>query len=195
IRIFGPNCHGVIAPRSKLNASLSAQPVRPGDLAVISQSEAVLGAIAAWGHQRQVGFSGMASLGHQADIDGDDLLDYFALDPMTRAILLYVENIEDAQGFMSAARAASRVKPVIVVRSGRHEASRRAATHAGNLATTDDVYDAAFRRAGLLRVASIGALFEAAEALARIKPFNGDRLAIVTNGRGVGYLAIDRLLD
>ncbi|MGO9389826.1 bifunctional acetate--CoA ligase family protein/GNAT family N-acetyltransferase [Rhodoblastus sp.] len=195
IRIFGPNCHGVIAPRSKLNASLSAQPVRPGDLAVISQSAAVLGAIAAWGHQRQVGFSGMASLGHQADIDVDDLLDYFALDPMTRAILLYVENIEDAQGFMSAARAASRVKPVIVVRSGRHEASRRAATHAGNLATTDDVYDAAFRRAGLLRVASIGALFEAAEALARIKPFNGDRLAIVTNGRGVGYLAIDRLLD
>jgi acetyltransferase len=195
IRIFGPNCHGVIAPRAKLNASLSAQPLLPGDLAVISQSAAVMEAIAAWGHQRQVGFSGMASLGHQADVNFADLLDFYALDPMTRAILLYVENIEDAQGFMSAARAASRVKPVIVVRSGRHEASRRAATHAGNLATTDDVYHAAFRRAGLLRVASIGALFEAAEALARIKPFNGDRLAIVTNGRGVGYLAIDRLLD
>ena len=195
IRVFGPNCHGLIAPRSKLNASLSAQPVKAGDLAVISQSAAVMEAIAAWGHQRQVGFSGMASLGDMADVDINDLLDFYALDPMTRAILLYVENIDDAKGFMSAARAASRVKPVIVVRSGRHEASRRAATHAGNLATADAIYDAAFRRAGVLRVASIGALFEAAEALARIKPFNGDRLALVTNGRGVGYLAIDRLLD
>ena len=195
IRIFGPSCHGVIAPRAKLNASLSAQPARAGDLAVISQSAAVMEAIAAWGYARQVGFSGMVSLGDMADVDVDDLLDYFAGDPMTRAILLYIETLEDAKGFMSAARAASRVKPVIVIRSGRHEASRRAGTHAGNLATADDVYDAAFRRAGLLRVQSIGGLFEAAEALARIKPFNGDRLAIVTNGRGVGYLAIDRLLD
>jgi acetyltransferase len=195
IRVFGPNCHGLIAPRAKLNASLSDQPVRPGDLAVISQSAAVMEAIAAWGHQRQVGFSGMVALGDMADVDIDDLLDFYALDPMTRAILLYVETLEDAKGFMSAARAASRIKPVIVVRSGRHEASRRAGTHAGNLATADDVYDAAFRRAGLLRVPSIGALFEAAEALVRIKPFSGDRLAIVTNGRGVGYLAIDRLLD
>ncbi|MDI4642118.1 bifunctional acetate--CoA ligase family protein/GNAT family N-acetyltransferase [Rhodoblastus acidophilus] len=195
IRIFGPNCHGVIAPRVKLNASLSAQPVRAGDLALISQSAAVMEAIAAWGHRRQVGFSGMAALGDMADVDMDDLLDYYALDPMTRAILLYVEYLEDAKSFMSAARAASRIKPVIVIRSGRHEASRRAGTHAGNLATADEVYDAAFRRAGLLRVPSIGALFEAAEALARIKPFNGDRLAIVANGRGVGYLAIDRLLD
>jgi acetyltransferase len=195
IRVFGPNCHGLIAPRAKLNASLSARPVLPGDLAVISQSGAVMEAIAAWGHQRGVGFSGMASLGDQADVDIDDMLDFYALDPMTRAILLYVEYLEDAKGFMSAARAASRVKPVIVIRSGRHEASRRAETHAGNLATADEVYGAAFRRAGLLRVPSIGALFEAAEALARIKPFNGNRLAIVTNGRGVGYLAIDRLLD
>ena len=195
IRIFGPNCHGLIAPRAKLNASLSAQPVLPGDLAVISQSAAVLGAIIAWAHTHQVGFSGMASLGHQSDVNFGDLLDFYALDPMTRAILLYVENIEDAKGFMSAARAASRVKPVIVVRSGRHEASRRAATHAGNLATTDDVYDAAFRRAGLLRVQDIDSLFDAAEALGRLKPFPGDRLALVTNGRGVGYLAIDRLLD
>jgi acetyltransferase len=195
IRIFGPSSHGVIAPRAKLNASLSAQPARAGDLAVISQSAAVMEAIAAWAHERQVGFSGMVALGDMADVDVDDLLDYFANDPMTRAILLYIEQLEDAKGFMSAARAASRVKPVIVIRSGRHEASRRAGTHAGNLATADDVYDAAFRRAGLLRVQSIGGLFEAAEALARIKPFNGDRLAIVTNGRGVGYLAIDRLLD
>ncbi|WP_296712144.1 bifunctional acetate--CoA ligase family protein/GNAT family N-acetyltransferase [Rhodoblastus sp.] len=195
IRIFGPNCHGLIAPRVKLNASLSAQPVLPGDLAVISQSAAVMGAIVAWGHTRQVGFSGMASLGHMADVSIDDMLDFYALDPVTRAILLYVETLEDSKGFMSAARAASRVKPVIVVRSGRHEASRRAGTHAGNLATTDEVYDAAFRRAGLLRVPDIDSLFDAAEALGRVKPFNGDRLAIVTNGRGVGYLAIDQLLD
>ncbi len=130
-----------------------------------------------------------------ADVDFDDLLDFFALDPMTRAIMLYVEHLEDAKGFMSAARAASRVKPVIVVRSGRHEAARRTGTHAGNLATTDDVYDAAFRRAGLLRVPTIDALFDAAEALGRIKPFNGERLAVVANGRGVGFLAIDQLLD
>ncbi len=195
IRIFGPNCHGVIAPKIKLNASLAAQPVLPGDLAVISQSSAVLGAIIAWAHSRQVGFSGMVSLGDMADVDFDDLLDYYALDPMTRAIMLYVEHLEDAKGFMSAARAASRVKPVIVVRSGRHEASRRAGTHAGNLATADDVYDAAFRRAGLLRVPDIDLLFDAAEALGRVKPFNGERLAVVTNGRGVGYLAIDQLLD
>ncbi|HUO54981.1 MAG TPA: bifunctional acetate--CoA ligase family protein/GNAT family N-acetyltransferase, partial [Rhodoblastus sp.] len=195
IRIFGPSCHGVIAPRARLNASLSAQQALLGDLAVISQSAAVGAAILAWGNARQVGFSGMASVGEMADVDIDDLLDFFAIDPLTRAILLYVETLEDAKGFMSAARAASRVKPVIVVRSGRHEASRRTGTHAGNLATTDDVYDAAFRRAGLLRVPDIDALFDAAEALGRIKPFNGDRLAIVTNGRGVGYLAIDRLLD
>jgi acetyltransferase len=195
IRVFGPNCHGLIAPRAKLNASFSALPVKVGDLAVISQSSAVMEAIAAWGHQRQVGFSGMAALGDQADVDIDDLLDYYALDSSTRAILLYIEQLEDAKGFMSAARAASRIKPVIVIRSGRHEAARRVGTHAGVLATADDVYAAAFRRAGLLRVGSIGALFEAAEALARIKAFNGDRLAIVTNGRGVGYLAIDRLLD
>ncbi len=195
IRVFGPNCYGLIAPRAKLNASLSALPVLPGDLAVISQSSAVLGAIIAWAHTHQVGFSGMASLGHMADVNFGDLLDFYALDPATRAILLYVEHLEDAKGFMSAARAASRVKPVIVVRAGRHEASRRAATHAGNLATTDAVYDAAFRRAGLLRVPDIDALFDAAEALGRVKPFTGDRLAIVTNGRGVGNLAIDQLLD
>ena len=153
-----------------------------------------MGAIVAWGHSRQVGFSGLAALGEMADVDIDDLLDFFALDPMTRAIMLYVERLKDAKGFMSAARAASRVKPVIVVRSGRHEAARRTGTHAGNLATTDNVYDAAFRRAGLLRVPTIDALFDAAEALGRIKPFNGERLAVVADGRGVGFLAIDQLL-
>jgi acetyltransferase len=195
IRLFGPNCHGLIAPRFKLNASLSAQSILPGDLAVISQSAAVLGAIIARGAKHQVGFSGMVSLGHQADVNFADMLDFFALDPMTRAILLYVEHLEDAKGFMSAARAAARVKPVIVARSGRHDASHRSGTHAGNLATTNEVYDAAFRRAGILRVGDIYGLFDAAEALGRMKPFNGDRLAIVTNGRGIGYLAIDHLLD
>ena len=195
LRLFGPNCHGIVASRAKLNASLSAQQILPGDLAVISQSSAVMGAITSWAQMYQVGFSGLATLGHQADVNFADMLDFYALDPQTRAILLYVEHLEDAKGFMSAARAASRVKPVIVARSGRHEASRRAATHAGNLASTDEVYDAAFRRAGVLRVPDIVGLFDAAEALGRLKPFNGDRLALVTNGRGVGYLAIDQLLD
>ncbi len=194
-RIFGPNCLGVIAPRANLNASLAAQPVRVGDLAVISQSSAIASTLISWAHIHQVGFSGLVSVGDMADIDFADLLDYYALDPMTRAILLYVETLGETKSFMSAARAASRVKPVIVARAGRHQEARRAATHTGNLATTDAVYDAAFRRAGLLRVNDIDGLFDAAEALGRLKPFNGDRLAIMGNGGGIGLLAVDRLLD
>jgi acetyltransferase len=196
MRIVGPNCLGVIAPRAKLNASFAAQPVAVGDLAVISQSGAIAAALIAWAHRRKIGFSGLVSVGDMANVNFADLLDYYALDPSTRAILLYVEAIGDAKSFMSAARAAARVKPVIVVKSGRTaKAARAAATHTGALAGADAVYDAAFRRAGLLRVGDIDELFDAAETLSRVKPFPGKRLAILTNGGGIGVLAVDRLIE
>ena len=196
IRIVGPNCLGVLSPRAGLDASFAAHPAARGDLAVISQSGAVTAALLAWAHERHVGFSGLVSVGDMCDIDFGDLLDYFALDHQTRAILLYVESIRDVKGFMSAARAAARVKPVIVMKSGRHpRAAKAAATHTGALAGSDAVYDAAFRRAGLLRVQDISELFAAAEAIGRIKPFAGDRLAILTNGGGLGVITTDNLLD
>ena len=196
IRIVGPNCLGVLAPRAGLDASFAAHPAGRGDLAVISQSGAVTAALLAWAHERHIGFSGLVSVGDMCDIDFGDLLDYFALDHQTRAILLYVESIRDVKEFMSAARAAARVKPVIVIKSGRHpRAAKAAATHTGALAGSDAVYDAAFRRAGLLRVKDIAELFAAAEAVGRIKPFSGDRLAILTNGGGLGVITIDNLLD
>lgn len=195
MRIVGPNCLGVIAPRVGLNASSSAQQAPLGDLAVISQSGAVGAALLSWSRTHKLGFSGLVSAGEMADVDFGDLLDYFALDYTTRAILLYIDRLEDPQTFMSAARAAARVKPVIVVKSGRYLLKTKSEAHSPNLAGPDAVYDAAFRRAGLLRVADIDELFDAAEALGRVKPFPGRRLAIVTNGGGLGRLAADRLID
>ncbi len=194
VRIVGPNCLGVIAPRAGLNASFVADPVTAGSLAVLSQSGAVAAALVAWAHNHRVGFSGLVSLGDMADVNFSDLLDHYAFEASTRAILLYVEAIEDARAFMSAARAAARVKPVIVIKSGRSAgAAKAAATHTGALAGADDVYDAAFRRAGLLRVDDIDELFEAAETLSHVQPFPGKRLAILTNGGGLGVMAVDRL--
>ena len=196
IRIVGPNCLGLLSPGAKLDASFSAYPARAGDLAVVSQSGAVAASLTAFAAERHIGFSGLVSVGDMADVDFADLLDWFALDHTTRAILLYVEAIGDAKRFMSAARAAARVKPVIVIKSGRHpRAAKAAATHTGALAGADAVYDAAFRRAGLLRVRDIDELFDAAEALGRVRPFPGNRLAILTNGGGVGVLAVDDLID
>lgn len=196
IRIIGPNCLGVIAPHGRLNASFAAHEVAAGDIAIISQSGALTIAILSWAARREIGFSGAVSLGDMADVGFADMLDHFALDRRTRAILLYVESIPDAKRFMSAARAAARVKPVIVIKAGRHpRAAQAAATHTGALAGADDVYDAALRRAGLLRVNKIAELFDAASALGRISPFDGDRLAILTNGGGLGVLAVDELLQ
>jgi acetyltransferase len=196
LRLVGPNCLGVMMPGAKLNASFAASGPHAGDLALVSQSGAIAAGMVEWAAKRKVGFSGIVSLGDQIDVDLGDCLDYFALDRATRAILLYVESVNDARKFMSAARAAARAKPVVVVKSGRHaQGARAAATHTGALAGSDAVYDAAFRRAGLLRVRGLDELFAAAETLGRIKPFPGDRLAILTNGGGVGVLAVDRLID
>ncbi len=194
MRIVGPNCLGVLSPRAGLDASFAAHRAPPGDLAVISQSGAITASLLAFAAARRVGFSGLVSIGDMADVDFDDLLDWFAIDPATRAILMYVEAITDAKAFMSAARAAARVKPVIVIKAGRSSgAARAAATHTGALTGADDVYSAAFRRAGVLRVDDIDELFAAAETLGRIAPFKGDRLAILTNGGGLGVLAVDEL--
>ena len=169
---------------------------RRGDLALVSQSGAIAAALVEWSAAHGIGFSGIVSLGDRIDVDFGDLLDYFALDRRTRAILLYVESINNPRKFMSAARAAARIKPVVVIKSGRHALGAKAAqTHTGALAGSDSVYDAAFRRAGLLRVIDLDELFAAAETLGRVKPFSGKRLAILTNGGGLGVLAVDRLAD
>jgi acetyltransferase len=196
LRLIGPNCLGVMVPGARLNASFAASAPHAGDLALVSQSGAIAAGMIEWAASKKIGFSAVLSLGDQIDVDIADCLDYLALDRATRAILLYVESIGDARKFMSAARAAARAKPVVVVKSGRHaQGARAAATHTGALAGSDAVYEAAFRRAGLLRVRGLDELFAAAEMLGRVKPFPGERLAILTNGGGVGVLAVDRLID
>jgi acetyltransferase len=196
MRLIGPNCLGILMPGADLNASFSAHMPIAGNLALISQSGAIATGMVDWAAQRAVGFSGIISIGDQLDVDIADLLDYFALDGRTRAILLYVEAIKDARKFMSAARAAARIKPVVVVKSGRMAlGAKAAATHTGALAGSDAVYDAAFRRAGILRVSDLRELFDCAETLGRVESPRGKRLAILTNGGGIGVLAIDRLCE
>ena len=196
MRLIGPNCLGVMMPGANLNASFSAHMPRPGNLALISQSGAIAAGMVDWATQRAVGFSGIVSIGDQLDVDIADLLDYFAMDGKTRAILLYVEAIKDARKFMSAARAAARIKPVVVVKSGRMaQGAKAAVTHTGALAGSDAVYDAAFRRAGVLRVSDLRELFDCAETLGRVESPPGKRLAILTNGGGIGVLAVDRLVE
>jgi acetyltransferase len=197
IRIVGPNCLGIMFPASRLNASFAARHPSFGPLALISQSGAIAAAMVDWGAEKSVGFSGVVSIGDQLDVDVADLLDYFALDDKTQAILLYIEAISDARKFMSAARAAARLKPVVVVKSGRmSQGAKAAATHTGALAGSDAVYDAAFRRAGLLRIFDLRELFDCAELLGRrVRAPDGNRLAILTNGGGLGILAVDRLAE
>jgi len=196
MRIVGPNCLGVLLPQIKLNASFAASMPRAGDLALISQSGAIAAGLVEWAAIHGIGFSAVVSIGDSIDVDFGDLLDFFAMDRGTRAILLYIESIRDARKFMSAARAAARAKPVLVVKSGRNvQGAKAALTHTGALAGSDAVYDAAFRRAGLLRVLDLDEMFAAAETLGRLTTLSGKRLAILTNGGGVGVLAVDRLAD
>src|SRR3954452_19039704 len=151
MRLIGPNCLGIMMPGANLNASFSAHMAGPGNLALISQSGAIAAGMVDWAAQRAVGFSGIVSIGDQLDVDIADLLDYFALDPKTQAILLYIEAIKDARKCISAARAAARIKPVVVVKlGGMAQGARAASTHTGALAGADAVYDAAFQRAGIL---------------------------------------------
>ena len=196
MRLIGPNCLGILMPGANLNASFAAHMPRIGNLALISQSGAIAAGMVDWAAQRAVGFSGIVSIGDQLDVDIADLLDFFALDRNTKAILLYIEAIKDARKFVSAARAAARVKPIVVVKSGRMtQGAKAAATHTGALAGSDAVYDAAFRRAGMLRVFDLRELFDCAETLGRVRAPQGKRLVILTNGGGIGVLAVDRLVE
>jgi acetyltransferase len=195
LRILGPNCLGLLVPSLGLDASFAHVPALPGSLAFLSHSGALCTAVLDWAASKRIGFSHFVSLGDSADVDVADLLDFLGGDAGTRAILLYLESIRGARKFMSAARAAARNKPVLVIKGGRvAEGMRAAASHTGALAGSDAVYDAAFRRAGWLRVGEIAELFDAVETLARARPLLGDRLAIVTNGGGPAVLAADALV-
>ncbi len=195
MRIIGPNCLGVLSPHARLNASFAPVLPKPGSLAVISQSGAIAAGVASWAALKDVGLSGAVSFGEAMDLDFADCLEHFTADPATSAILLYIESIHDAGRFLQAAKEAATRKPVIVLKSGRQaEGARAAATHTGALAGSDAVYDAAFRRAGLMRVDDLDAFFAAAEALSRGLPRIGERLAILTNGGGLGVLTVDALI-
>lgn len=195
LRVIGPNCLGIIHPPGNLNASFAATMAQPGHIALLSQSGAICTSILDWANQRHIGFSSFVSVGAMLDVDFADLIDYFAEDAQTRSIILYMESIGDVRKFLSAARAASRIKHVIVVKSGRHEAgAKAAASHTGAMAGADDVFDAAFRRAGILRVKTIPELFNMSEILASQARPAGPALAIITNAGGPGVMATDALM-
>jgi acetyltransferase len=196
VRVLGPNCLGIIRPELGLNATFTKITADPGNLALVSQSGAMCSAVLDWAKANQVGFSSVISLGMTADVDFGEILDYLIYDSRTHYILMYVEGIRNARRFMSALRSAARIKPIILLKAGRHEAgSMAAATHSGMAAVSDTVFDAAVRRAGVVRVQNVGQLFYAAKALAsKFRPL-GNRLAIITNGGGPGAMAADRAGD
>ena len=192
LRILGPNCIGMMVPHLGLNASFAHSNAAPGPIAFVSQSGALVTAMLDWANSRGIGFSHFASLGEHADVDFGDMLDFLGSDPRTRAILLYIESIENPRKFMSAARSAARNKPVIVVKAGRSKQGQQAAaSHTGALAGADDVFDAAISRSGMLRVNTLQHLFMAAEMLARFRDNRSEKLIIMTNGGGAGVMAAD----
>uniref|UniRef100_B8DM77 GCN5-related N-acetyltransferase n=1 Tax=Nitratidesulfovibrio vulgaris (strain DSM 19637 / Miyazaki F) TaxID=883 RepID=B8DM77_NITV9 len=196
VRVLGPNCLGFITPSVGVNASLAPREALPGKVAFLSQSDSLFTSVLDWATSKGIGFSHFIALGDRYDVHFNDVLDYLNGDVNTRAVLLYIETIDSARRFMSAARALARNKPVLVIKAGRSEAAAAAAAaHSGMLLGADEVYDAAFRRAGMLRVADIDAMFDTVETLALAKPLKGDRLAILTNGGSPGFLATDALLQ
>jgi acetyltransferase len=196
MRLIGPNCLGVMSPVSGLNATFAATMARPGSVAFLSQSGALLTAILDWSLKVQLGFSAFVSLGTMLDVSWGDLIDHFGNDPRTRSIVLYMESIgDDARGFLSAAREVALSKPIIVIKAGRTEAAARAAaSHTGALTGSDEVLDAAFRRIGVLRVTDIADVFDMAEVLGKQPRPRGPRLTVVTNAGGPGVLATDSLI-
>ncbi|UTF61442.1 bifunctional acetate--CoA ligase family protein/GNAT family N-acetyltransferase [Gilvimarinus sp. DA14] len=196
MRILGPNSIGLMVPRIGLNASYAHTAAQPGKIAFISQSSAVCTTILDWADKRSIGFSHFIALGDGADVDYDELLDYLGRDGKTSAILLYVESIRSGRLFMSAARAASVHKPILVIKTGHTlQSLEAAATVAPDQVGADGVYDAAFRRAGMLRVGELRELFAAVETLAHGKPIHGERLTVLTNGVGPALMAVDTLIS
>ncbi len=196
MRFLGPNCLGVMRPGIGLNATFNNGGAQPGRLGLVSQSGALCTAILDWAAANSVGFSTVVSTGISADLDFGEILDYLVADPKTNSILLYIEGIHHSRSFVSALRAAARVKPVIALKVGRHAAGSKAAeSHTGALVGADDVFDAALRRAGVVRGLRIGHLFAAAQTLTSRFRAKGERLAVVTNGGGPGVMATDRAED
>ncbi len=195
VRVIGPNCIGVLRPRINLNATFLDKMPKAGNIAFLSQSGALGSAILDWAIHENIGFSNFVSVGSMIDVDFGDLIDYFGSDPKTKSILMYVEGITEARKFMSAARHFARTKPIIVVKSGKFtESAKAAASHTGSLSGSDDVYDAAFKRAGVVRVSEIADLFNAAEVLGTQPLPKGNNLAIITNAGGPGVMATDSLI-
>jgi acetyltransferase len=196
IRFLGPNCLGIMRPDIGLNATFSDSMPEPGRIALVSQSGALCTAILDWAKPRGIGFSSVVSTGIAADLDFGEILDYLVIDSKTQAIMLYVEGLHDARRFMSAVRAASRAKPVVVMKGGRHTTGSKAATsHTGALVGSDEVFEAALRRAGAVRVYNYNHFFAAASSLHAGVRTRGPRLAIITNGGGPGVIAADCAAD
>ncbi|MGD9373302.1 MAG: CoA-binding protein, partial [Desulfobacterales bacterium] len=196
LRIIGPNCVGIVSGRSKVNASFAHQMPLAGKMAFISQSGAICTAILDLSIQENIGFSYFVSLGDMLDVDFGDMIDYLGGEPDVSSIVMYVESLTNFRKFMSASRAVSRVKPIIVLKAGRTQAGAlAAASHTGAMAGEDAVYDAAFQRAGILRVKTFEELFDCAELLAKQPKPAGPGLAIITNAGGPGVMAADALAD
>jgi acetyltransferase len=196
MRAIGPNCMGIIVPRTKLNVSFANGMPRKGKVAFISQSGALGASVLDWANEAKIGFSYFISIGNAVDVSFGDLIDYLGQDTNTKSIILYVESIADARAFMSAARAFARKKPIIVYKSGRFPESAAAAeSHTGALASEDSIYDAVFRRAGLARVYDIGNIFDFTDLVGRKRMPKGTGLAIVTNAGGPGVMATDTLIS
>lgn len=194
--LLGPNCMGFIRPRSNINASFSRKMPYQGGVAFISQSGALCSAVLDWSVKANVGFSYFVSIGDMVDIGFHDLIDYFGNDPDTRAILIYMETLTQARRFMSAARSFARTKPIIVLKVGRSQEGAKAALfHTGSITGNNQIFDAVFKRAGVLRVGSIAELFDCARNLSMQRRPAGNRLAIVTNAGGPGVIATDALID
>ncbi|MEM4243173.1 MAG: GNAT family N-acetyltransferase [Candidatus Bathyarchaeia archaeon] len=195
IRVIGPNCIGVICPRINLNATFLDKMPKPGKVAFITQSGALGSAILDWAIHKNIGFSNFVSVGSMIDVDFGDLIDYFGTDPQTRSILMYMENLSEARKFMSAARHFARTKPLIVVKAGKFRESVKAeATHIGSLSSEDAIYEAAFKRAGIVRVEEIEDLFNTAEVLENQPLPKGPNMAVITNAGSLGVMATDALI-
>lgn len=196
MRIIGPNCLGILVPGLSMNVSFADGMPKKGHVAFISQSGALCTSVLDWAYESNIGFSYFVSIGNSMDVSFGDLIDYFGQDPNTKSIVLYVESVEDARTFMSAARAFSREKPIIVYKSGRFpESAAAAASHTGAMASEDSIYDAVFRRAGLARVFDFGNIFDFTDLVGRKRIPKGNRLAIVTNAGGPGVMATDSLIS
>ena len=196
MRVVGPNCLGVVRPKVKLNATFADKTASSGKIAFISQSAALCSSVLDWASEAHVGFSAIVSVGSMLDVDFGDLIDYFGTDPLTKSIVLYIESVKNARKFMSAARSFARAKPIVVVKAGKFRESAEAAMcHTGALCGEDAVYDAAFRRAGIVRATGISDLFNCAETLAMQPSPKGSRLTIITNAGGPGVMATDSLIS